>query len=549
MIGSSFAQGVASLESLVRKEGFAPVPSQSDVYKPGSILIKNSYGGYDLFLEDCFKVEPSINIMSQSSIAQSLSAGVSANIIAGRGRVDGSIQKRVSYIDPEQRSIPLSEAKPTDQCIQKVNSYSSAETEMIWIYDVLAARVKSSVCRKLDASGKVIALTEAEVNEYSECIQESDAIVPIGFKYKSIEDMPFFTQKVTQSNYAVNNVDFVAPSFKAPKIAVDELLKKQECDIDGRRKVEVYRKDQISEAKDGFKSAAEESWSSMYPDLNKCLRLKKTERESCIEALDKLITYYRSLDLYLPAQVISVQTDCGPYTGAASEYSEKIKYDEIEKANLMLSKLKKERSEDAVDKRQYYLDLNGRNAIENGNGEVWYKNGQLHREDGPAIKDVVYKTAVRNHRGNTHDLIVVEPGSEEWWLNGVRHRVGGPAITYKDGSKKWYRNGVLSREDGPAVEPVVGPGNWYLVGRRHREDGPALYLDGNEYWYYYGNIHREDGPAVTYRDGTKMWYEMGVRHRIGGPAIELPDGKKYWYVDGKEYSYREYCEEGYDNED
>jgi hypothetical protein len=460
MIGSSFAQVVASLESLVKKEGFAPVPSQSDVYKPGSILIKNSYGGYDLFLEDCFEVEPSINIMSQSSIAQSLSAGVSANIIAGKGRIDGSIQKRVSYIDPEQRSIPLSEAKPTDQCIQKVNSYSSAETEMIWVYDILAARVKSSVCRKLDASGKVIALTEAEANEYSECIQESDAIVPIGFKYKNIEDMPVFTQKATQSNY---NVDFIVPSFKAPKIAVDELLKKQECDMDGKHKVDVYREDQISEAKDDLRSAAEESWNSMYPDLNKCLKLKKTERKSCIEALDKLITYYGSLDLYLPAQVISVKTECGPYTGAAPEYSEKIKYDEIEKASSMLVKLKEESSKDAVSKKQSILDLKEKNPIKNANRDLhkeyepvrilpngskfWYRNGVLHRENGPAV--------------------IYSSGTEEWWLNGVRHRDDGPAIIGSDGTKIWYKMGAKHRIGGPAEEHSSGNKYWYVNGKEY----------------------------------------------------------------------------------
>jgi hypothetical protein len=44
---------------------------------------------------------------------------------------------------------------------------------------------------------------------------------------------------------------------------------------------------------------------------------------------------------------------------------------------------------------------------------VWYLNGELHRQDGPAIK--------------------CPNGHREWWLNGQLHRQDGPAIEYPDG--------------------------------------------------------------------------------------------------------------------
>ena len=70
------------------------------------------------------------------------------------------------------------------------------------------------------------------------------------------------------------------------------------------------------------------------------------------------------------------------------------------------------------------------------NSTRWYKNGQLHREDGPAVEWV--------------------DGSKEWFIDGKHHRENGPAIEWDDGKREWYLNGVRHRENGPAVEyPAV----------------------------------------------------------------------------------------------
>ena len=57
----------------------------------------------------------------------------------------------------------------------------------------------------------------------------------------------------------------------------------------------------------------------------------------------------------------------------------------------------------------------------------WYLNGDLHREDGPAIEGTY--------------------GTKHWYLNGKRHREDGPAIEYADGDKSWYLNGVQYTEE------------------------------------------------------------------------------------------------------
>ncbi len=74
--------------------------------------------------------------------------------------------------------------------------------------------------------------------------------------------------------------------------------------------------------------------------------------------------------------------------------------------------------------------------------KLWYLNGELHREDGPAIER--------------------KSGTKEWWLNGKLHRVGGPAIEFSTGTKMWYLNGICHRADGPAVEYADGVKHWYF---------------------------------------------------------------------------------------
>jgi hypothetical protein len=65
--------------------------------------------------------------------------------------------------------------------------------------------------------------------------------------------------------------------------------------------------------------------------------------------------------------------------------------------------------------------------------KVWRnKNGDLHREDGPAI--------------------IWASGDKEWWLNGRRHREDGPAIEWANGKKTWYINGKFYPENSLMVQ-------------------------------------------------------------------------------------------------
>jgi hypothetical protein len=128
---------------------------------------------------------------------------------------------------------------------------------------------------------------------------------------------------------------------------------------------------------------------------------------------------------------------------------------------------------------------------------------------------------------------------EHYYRNGVLHRDDGPAFVMRDETgpslpitEQYYRDGKLHRDDGPAVVWNYGTSGreeaHYRDGKLHREDGPAWIVhhvtgDVTEEYHHNGKLHREDGPAriVRHADGsTEEWYcRDGKLHREGGPAI------------------------------
>ena len=53
-------------------------------------------------------------------------------------------------------------------------------------------------------------------------------------------------------------------------------------------------------------------------------------------------------------------------------------------------------------------------------------------------------------------------GNKYWYKNGLLHRTDGPAVERADGNKSWWQNDKLHRTDGPAVERADGYKAWFL---------------------------------------------------------------------------------------
>ena len=68
-----------------------------------------------------------------------------------------------------------------------------------------------------------------------------------------------------------------------------------------------------------------------------------------------------------------------------------------------------------------------------------------------------------------YEVHVDSDGDTEWYYNGQLHREDGPAVEYSDGYKAWYIKGERHREDGPALEFVNGTKEYWINGEELTE--------------------------------------------------------------------------------
>lgn len=190
-------------------------------------------------------------------------------------------------------------------------------------------------------------------------------------------------------------------------------------------------------------------------------------------------------------------------------------------------------------------------AIEHDNFKIWFQNGKRHRSnDLPAVeytngRRFEWYRHDRRHRDGDLPAIIdkcTKTRWREWWYkNGKLHRDNGPAIIecYHD---MWYQGGKLHRDnDLPAFIARTGIQKWYQNGELHRDnDLPAVISPFYKEWYQYGMRHREnDQPAyinllITWKsDYLKIWYYNNVRHRENDlPAVIYNNGEQKWYHKG-----------------
>jgi len=62
---------------------------------------------------------------------------------------------------------------------------------------------------------------------------------------------------------------------------------------------------------------------------------------------------------------------------------------------------------------------------------------------------------------------IAKNGTKQWFNSqGQLHREDGPAVIWPNGGKFWFKNGLSHREDGPADEYGNGKKHWYIEGKR-----------------------------------------------------------------------------------
>ncbi len=156
--------------------------------------------------------------------------------------------------------------------------------------------------------------------------------------------------------------------------------------------------------------------------------------------------------------------------------------------------------------RPLYIDVMTVNDVTiKGNTSyiIWYKNGLLHRNDGPAMTATIDDSyAPRGHYLYRY----------VWMYHGQKHRWGGPAVEFDNLCTQWQLHGQL---------------NHTLPG------SPTAMGDHTVEWHINDFTCNEDGPATIYESGLICWYKDAERHRIDGPAVIYPTGDMEFCRDGK----------------
>ncbi len=137
------------------------------------------------------------------------------------------------------------------------------------------------------------------------------------------------------------------------------------------------------------------------------------------------------------------------------------------------------------------------------NGMIMYlnKEGKIHRDnDLPAAIDPVY-------------------GIKYWYKNGEKHRENYPAVVYKNGNTIWYKNDKKHRINGPAVD-WKNTKRWYVNGE-DITDVIKYYM--NRYQISYPFVHDKNSVAKLNSDKSKILKNILSKIKEDGSAdIMLP---------------------------
>lgn len=114
-----------------------------------------------------------------------------------------------------------------------------------------------------------------------------------------------------------------------------------------------------------------------------------------------------------------------------------------------------------------WTDEDGRFHCEDGPAVMtvtefsWYLHGVKHRAGGPAyVKPRSSRYMVKQPRKEPFNA------SEMWFFEGRLHREDGPAITNEDFAYYWYHDGLLHRGNNlPAMVRSDGKREWWTNGR------------------------------------------------------------------------------------
>lgn len=112
---------------------------------------------------------------------------------------------------------------------------------------------------------------------------------------------------------------------------------------------------------------------------------------------------------------------------------------------------------------------------------------------------------------NKNGWEITKDGRKLHYKDGLLHREDGPAVVSPNGDVFFYQNGQLHREGKPCSVMADGARAWCLYGIPYREDdGPVVIANGKRLWY-------------SDFDGLVDWIPLTKQKRPSPPAARVND--------------------------
>ncbi len=129
-------------------------------------------------------------------------------------------------------------------------------------------------------------------------------------------------------------------------LGVQAKLKEQECVRQADQRGSKARATRLADAIAQAKSKASQAWRAQSSELEMCTKLERSQRGSCISAVEQWLSVARSMKVDLAAGVETIQTDCGARQPAYQAETRMVAANEVAQAESLLTRLKDAGSSD-----------------------------------------------------------------------------------------------------------------------------------------------------------------------------------------------------------
>ncbi len=179
---SASAAEIPALASLLEKAQWEPTPELSGVFVAGRIFEATDQG-HRVLAEGCILQAPLESTYTSAELVSSLQAGVAVRGGLAKGAVSGELVKKVKFGTPVQVTVPRLDLVLTEDCASRLRGLPAAALDSAYVVqEVLRAEIAEQTCGRLDASGRIVGLGEADAAYAAACAQISLEPVAVGYR-------------------------------------------------------------------------------------------------------------------------------------------------------------------------------------------------------------------------------------------------------------------------------------------------------------------------------------------------------------------------------